>query len=86
MNRDENTCRNVVTLNEILYGAAHTNGYVSDLNLDDILNGTITTSSSEIREACLLQALGCGDTNAENDASQGCLRNFKKSDYMTTNN
>ena len=86
VNRDENTCRNVVTLNEILYGAAPTNGYVSDLNLDEILNGDITTSSSEIREACLLQALGCGGTNAENDASQGCLRDFKKSDYMTTNN
>ena len=85
VNRDENTCRNVVTLNEILYGATGTNGYVSSSNIDEILTGAITSRSSEIREACLLQALGCGNTNDENDASQGCLRDFKKSDYVTTN-
>ncbi len=85
VNRDENTCRNVVTLQEILYGATGTDGYVGVSNIDEILTGAITKTSSEIREACLLKALGCGDSNADNDASQGCLRKFKKSDYTSNN-
>ena len=85
VNRDENTCRNVVTLQEILYGATGTNGYVGDSNIDEILTGAITKKSSEIREACLLKALGCGDSNADNDASQGCLRDFQKSNYTSNN-
>jgi len=76
VNRDENTCRNVVTLNEILYGAA---SGVATTNIDAILNGSYTKKSAEIREACLLKALGCGDPNpGDNDDTQGCLRKFKK--------
>ena len=73
VNRDENTCRNVVTLNEILYKATPTD-FVSSENWDDVINGTITSHSNEIREACLMKALGCED----NAAGTECLRNWTK--------
>ena len=80
--RDTNTCRNIVTLNEILYRAS-TN--VGTTNIEAILNGNLTTTkSSELREACLLRALGCDATNPENDDTQGCLRDFTKSAYSSS--
>ena len=73
VNRDENTCRNMVTLNEILYGATSTD-YVSSENWDDVINGVLTKDSKEIREACLKKALGCADGV---DGSE-CLRRWTK--------
>ena len=73
MNRDENTCRNLVNLNEILYSATKSD-YVSSANWDDVINGTLTKNSAEIREGCLKKALGCDD-----DASgTECLRKWTK--------
>ena len=73
VNRDENTCRNMVTLNEILYGATSTD-YVSSENWDEVINGMLTKDSKEIREACLKKALGCADGT---DGSE-CLRKWTK--------
>ena len=73
MNRDENTCRNLVNLNEILYSATKSD-YVSSANWDEVINGTLTKNSAEIREGCLKKALGCDD-----DASgTECLRKWTK--------
>ena len=74
----KNTCRNVVTLNEILYRASNATNPYSDAELMQIARGQNANARSyDIREACLLKALGCdaGDTN---DGSQGCLRSWKK--------
>lgn len=82
VNRDENNCRNIVTLQEILYGAAGQSGTVSSVNVDQILiDGDYTSKSAEIREACLLKAMGC-NTNDKDD--QECLRNFDKIKYNTS--
>ena len=73
MNRDKNTCRNLVNLNEILYSATQSD-YVSSTNWDEVINGTLTKNSAEIREGCLKKALGCDD-----DASgTECLRKWTK--------
>jgi hypothetical protein len=93
VNRDENTCRNLVTLQEILYRAT------SKLNpdllsrdentgldiLDTILQGesTMSKDSTIIREACLLKALNCDPQHPD---KQDCLRNFDKTKYKNKNN
>jgi hypothetical protein len=67
-----------VTLNEILYRASNATNPYSDAELMQIARGQNANARSyDIREACLLKALGCdaGDTN---DGSQGCLRSWKK--------
>lgn len=61
---NENTCRNVVTISEILYGTGKTPV------------GAVTTAvkdSAAIREYCLQDALDCSDNN------DYCLRDWKKS-------
>ncbi len=63
----KNTCRNVVTLNEILNKADSTAA-------DPSSNRTNAGNSAQFREHCLQQALGCSTTN---DAS-GCIRNWHK--------
>lgn len=73
VNREENTCRNVVTLNEILYTATQAD-YVSSENWDDVINGTLTKNSKEIREGCLKKALGCEDGASGTE----CLRQWTK--------
>jgi len=72
-----NTCRNIVTLQEILYGTG-------TLNVSSTIAFTADDkgNSAELREACLLNALGCGNGNT-NDGTQGCLRDFNKSDYTS---
>lgn len=63
----QNTCRNIVTLNEIL------NPIVSG----NVSKPTTTTSdgnSSAFREACLREALGCGE-----DGKTGCIRSWTTS-------
>lgn len=71
--RDKNTCRNLVTLNEILYHATSSD-YVSSENWDEVINGEITTHSAQIREACLKKALDCGDSSTGAE----CLRKWTK--------
>ena len=60
----KDTCRNVVTISEILYGTGTSAA------------ASVTTSgnSAAIREACLQEALGC----AAGDDTAGCLRKWSK--------
>lgn len=60
----KNTCRNIVTLNEILNGA-------STEVATPTANGT--GSSAAFREQCLRDTLGCASNTA-----QGCIRGWKK--------
>ena len=77
-NRDENTCRNVVTLDEILYQIPGATGS----NPTSVLsNPESFTKSKVIREACLKQAMGCDDGANDYDA-KNCLRNFNKNDWV----
>ena len=60
----KDTCRNVVTISEILYGASK-----------QTADATATSGdSAAIRESCLQEALGCNG----NDDDATCLRNWKK--------
>ena len=62
----QNTCRNVVTLNEILYqasGSVETPGTAIGKSGD----------SAAFREQCLRNALGCGS-----DGTSGCIRSWTK--------
>ena len=70
----ENTCRNVVTISEILYGT----GVSPSQDILTMLRGNPSVSngvsSAAVREACLRRALNCGD-----DADKSCLRGWSKS-------
>ena len=59
----ENTCRNIVTLNEILNGAAGMNDVAEAAT--KVNNGKITevTKSAALRELCLQEALGTSGTD-----------------------
>ncbi len=72
----KDTCRNVVTINEILYGTG-----------TDAADDPRVTSgnSAAIREACLQEALNCGDGARYSDEG-GCLRSWKKTTQQTTGN
>ena len=77
---DINNCRNVVTINEILYGTG-TNASPDLDNWNGI--GTITLNSAAVREQCLERSLNCtsnGATGAE------CLRHWNKTDNETIYN
>ena len=63
----QNTCRNVVTLNEILNSAASAPATSIPAN-----DGT--ANSAALREMCLQDALGCGS-----DSGTDCIRNWTKS-------
>ena len=66
------TCRNVVTISEILYGTG----------ISTTPTSMTSGNSAAIREACLKQALNCGaDTLNEG----GCIRNWKKPSQDTGN-
>lgn len=74
-----NTCRNVVTLNEILQG---TGGDVSITGEGTLMSEFLTQpskqhSSQQIREACLQVAIGC-DSDEEGYDQDTCLRTWKK--------
>ncbi len=62
----KDTCRNVVTISEILYGT----GTAPSSN-------TTSGNSAGIREACLQEALNCG-TGAQYSDEGGCLRDWRK--------
>ena len=67
-----NTCRNIVTLNEILTKAG--NGETCDPT------STRDCLSDQIREKCLQDALGC-----EHNTNEGCIRGWERS-RQTNNN
>ena len=68
----ENTCRNVVTISEILYGTGvnPTSDILASLNGKSSVNNV---GSANVREACLRKALNC---NSNSD--KGCLRGWDK--------
>lgn len=71
---NENTCRNVVTISEILYGT----GVTSSTNAPD-------KNSAFIREQCLQNALKTdGDNSTCNASNENCLRGWKKPAKSTT--
>ncbi len=71
----ENTCRNVVTISEILYGT----GVTSSTSAPD------TNNSAFIREQCLQNALKTdGDNSTCNASNENCLRGWKKPAKSTT--
>ena len=89
--RNKNTCRNLVTLYEILNGTKVSNQYLDASATDDYLENIIrgltgdgTTrpadniQSAELREACVIRALGCY-TGASDYDPQTCLRKWTKS-------
>ena len=71
-----NTCRNIVTLNEILHGAAVSTTFTTNrTNMQNMLSGVVRSASSqELREACLRMALNCTDDNTSDE----CLRDWHK--------
>ena len=71
---NENTCRNVVTIGEILYGVGKTDGSAALDNWTGV--GKITVNSAAVREQCLARTLGCDSTTA----GVACLRTWKKGD------
>ena len=72
----ENTCRNVVTISEILYGASSTIPTSNPIDLSGSSKQT-GVNSANVREWCLQQAL---KTDGENCTStnEDCLRGWKK--------
>jgi hypothetical protein len=71
----ENTCRNVVTISEILYG---TGAAEQDLP-QSVADARTSKKSAAIREYCLQQTLQ-NDNNQKCDSSNKyCLRGWKKS-------
>ena len=66
----QNTCRNVVTISEILYGTGEEANATSE-------------SSAAIREACLQKTL-VGDGEECNASNNECLRGWKKTTTATT--
>lgn len=62
----KDTCRNVVTISEILYGTG----------VDPVAD-TTSGDSAGIREACLQEALNCG-ISAQYSDEGGCLRDWRK--------
>ncbi len=74
---DVNNCRNVVTINEILYGTG--SQHVADLdNWNGI--GSIKLNSAAVREQCLQRTLNC---NSDTDGTT-CLRKWDKTDTSST--
>ena len=81
-NYKNNTCRNIVTLNEILNGAATktaTANVASDISLNGI---TSVKDSAGLREFCLQEALGSTGTGADAyDPAKVSLRTWVKDNY-----
>ena len=69
-----NTCRNVVTISEILYGTGVAAAEDSD-----------STNSAAIRAACLDKSLSCNGMN-DSDGAGSCLRAWKKTPVQTNTN
>lgn len=69
-----NTCRNVVTISEILYGTGAANP-IDITNPNTSLTSLV--NSAAIREGCLQKTLNCG-TNALNSDEGSCLRDWTR--------
>ena len=74
----KDTCRNVVTISEILYGTG----------VDAAPARSTSGNSAAIREACLQEALNCTGATATDTTEGYCLREWKKTPKTTdaTNN
>ncbi len=72
----KNTCRNVVTISEILYGTSITED-ISILNLLQGKSSVENISSAALREACLQRAL-ISDEGRCDPNNTSCLRGWKK--------
>ena len=72
----QNTCRNVVTISEILYGTG------ADAAVGNLI---YAKNSAAIREACLQKTL-VGDGETCDTSNDECLRGWKKPAKQTTNN
>ena len=70
----KNTCRNIVTISEILYGAAKDPADISDLDYSE----TPEWKSDGLREACLLESMGCTADAVAADGAVKCLRKWTK--------
>ena len=68
---ETNTCRNIVTISEILYGTG------ARMPIDVTTATSTPRDSSAIREGCLQRTLNCGDLALDGTES-GCLRDWKK--------
>ena len=67
-----NTCRNVVTLNEILNGA-----YTGDLkDFTPVYNGR-EQSSAQLREYCLRKAMGIDMSDVDGSDENWTIRNWE---------
>ncbi len=78
----ENTCRNVVTISEILYGTGVTDstGILSQLNGETSVENI---GSAALREECLQQALKSEDNTRCDSGNSNCLRGWKRPDNDT---
>ncbi len=78
----ENTCRNVVTISEILYGTGVTpEDNDKENNILEVLEGDTSVKevkSAAIREACLQNALRADGEESCNKSNENCLRGWKK--------
>lgn len=73
----KNTCRNVVTISEILYGTGK--DAISLKNNEDIVSAIKNSKNSgEIRETCLQESLNCNGDNTNSDEDDFCLRTWEK--------
>jgi len=77
----ENTCRNVVTISEILYGTGETG--VEPNTIISIPTGE-NQNSKLIREMCLQNALRADDNEPCDTGNANCLRGWKKKIVTTT--
>lgn len=72
----KDTCRNVVTISEILYGTG----------VDAAPARSTSGNSAAIREACLQEALNCTGSTATDTTEGYCLREWKRTKVTTTGN
>ena len=78
----ETTCRNVVTISEILYGASKNNNVSDALENWSGIGSVNGINSANVRELCLQRALGCGPNAGTIGSSETpyCLRRWNKTD------
>ena len=78
--RETNTCRNVVTISEILYGTST----AAPVDITLLWSGTKSEITSEdsaaIREGCLRKALNCVSDGGDLSKEGYCLRNWRRDD------
>ena len=78
-----NTCRNVVTLQEILRGTGADDTDVPHSG-DVPATGKFTKGSAALREQCLRDALGCWNAEGTAEDIGDCVRGWKKTETTTS--